>query len=300
MPILKHKVFAYITHGDRLLLFTHPNAPEAGIQVPAGTLEDGEEPEAGVLREATEETGLTTLEIVSFLGEQRRAMADVGKDEIHHRYFFHLRCLEEPPNRWHHGETHPSDGGPPIPFDFFWARLPSEVPELVADHGYHLPALLTSLPGFESAEPTLEDSIAFAATVHRGQVYPSPRGEPFILHPLRVMLQLESDTDRIVAVLHDAIEDTDATLGDLQRLGYSGAIVGAVDCLTRRDGETYDAYIGRVEGHAIARRVKLADLADNLANNQCLEPTAETRARIARYEKARARLTRWREDRPEC
>ncbi|MGH2461933.1 MAG: NUDIX hydrolase [Chloroflexota bacterium] len=145
MPILKRKVIAYITHGNRLLLFTHPNAPEAGIQVPAGTLEDGEEPEAGVLREAIEETGLTTLAVVSFLEEQRRDVADLGKDEIHHRFFFHLHCEGEPPERWRHGETSPSDGGPPIPFDFFWARLPDEVPALIADHGFHLPALLTSL-----------------------------------------------------------------------------------------------------------------------------------------------------------
>jgi len=148
--ILKRKVFAYIAHRDRLLLFAHPNSPEAGIQVPAGTLEDGEEPEAGVLREATEETGLTELMVVSFLGEQHRAMSDIGKDEIHHRSFFHLRCVAEPPDRWRHGEISPSDGGVPIPFDFFWARLPDEVPELVADHGYHLPALLIWL---ERSEP---------------------------------------------------------------------------------------------------------------------------------------------------
>ncbi|HVC34564.1 MAG TPA: NUDIX domain-containing protein [Chloroflexota bacterium] len=149
MPLLKRKAFAYITRGERLLLFTHPNAPEAGIQVPAGTLEDGEEPEAGVLREAIEETGLTSLGVVSFLGEERRDMSDVGKDEIHHRYFFHLRCLDEPPDRWRHGETQPADRGSPIPFDFFWARLPDEVPELVADHGRFLPSLLTSVSRHE-------------------------------------------------------------------------------------------------------------------------------------------------------
>lgn len=144
MPALKRKVFAYVTHRDRLLLFTHPNAPEAGIQVPAGMLEEGEEPEAGALREATEETGLTGLRVVAFLGEQQYCAADLGKDEIHHRYFFHLTCQNEPPERWRHGEVNPSDGGPPIPFDFFWARLPDQVPELIADHGYYLPALLES------------------------------------------------------------------------------------------------------------------------------------------------------------
>lgn len=144
MPIVRRKAFAYITHRDRLLVFTHPLSPEAGIQVPAGTLEDGEEPEVGALREASEETGLSGLEIGAFLGEQIKDLSDVGLDEIHHRYFYHLRCPGEPPDRWRHVETDPSDGGSPIPFDFFWARLPDEVPDLIADHGCFLPVLLNS------------------------------------------------------------------------------------------------------------------------------------------------------------
>jgi 8-oxo-dGTP diphosphatase len=72
VPIVKRKAFAYITHRDQLLLFTHPLSPEAGIQAPAGTLEDGEEPEAGVLREAMEETGLTGLEVVTSNSVRRR------------------------------------------------------------------------------------------------------------------------------------------------------------------------------------------------------------------------------------
>lgn len=58
MPAYKDKVLAYITHGNRLLVFRHPHAPEAGIQVPAGTVEEGEDPGTAVLREAAEETGL--------------------------------------------------------------------------------------------------------------------------------------------------------------------------------------------------------------------------------------------------
>jgi hypothetical protein len=63
-----------------------------------------------------------------------------------------------------------------------------------------------------------------------------------------------------------------------------------LDRLTRRDGEPYEAYIGRIAGNPIARRVKLADVADNLANHRRLEPTAQNRARIERYERAQARL----------
>ena len=143
MPVVKRKVYAYVTHRGRVLVFAHPNAPEAGIQVPGGTLEDGESPEAGVLREAIEESGRTDLEIVRFLGKVVRDMADVGRDEVHERFFFHLRCTGEPPERWRHGELTPSDGdSEPIPFDFFWAPLPDGVPKLSSGMGQMLPALL--------------------------------------------------------------------------------------------------------------------------------------------------------------
>jgi (p)ppGpp synthase/HD superfamily hydrolase len=140
--------------------------------------------------------------------------------------------------------------------------------------------------------PALEDALALAAAAHRGQVYPSPTGEPYILHPLRVMLRVTSAAERVVALLHDVVEDTPTTLADLRRFGYSEAVVAAIDRLTRRDGEPYEAYIERLAGDPLARRVKLADLADNLANNRRLAPTAPVRERLARYQRARARLLR--------
>ncbi|MDQ3702243.1 MAG: HD domain-containing protein [Chloroflexota bacterium] len=138
--------------------------------------------------------------------------------------------------------------------------------------------------------PGLEDALLLAAEAHRGQVYPSQTGEPYILHPLRVMLRLESETERVAALLHDVVEDTPTTLTDLRRLGYPDDVVAAVDRLTRRDGETYEAYIERIAGDPLARRVKLADLADNLDNNRRLEPAPAVRERIARYERGQARL----------
>src|SRR5690348_12374526 len=102
MPALKRKVFAYITHTDRLLVFRHPTAPEVGIQVPAGTVQAGEPPAVAVLREAAEETGLDGLRLARLLGEQLRRMADFGRDEVHHRYFYHLCCPGAPPITWRH------------------------------------------------------------------------------------------------------------------------------------------------------------------------------------------------------
>ena len=138
--------------------------------------------------------------------------------------------------------------------------------------------------------PTLEDAIALAASAHRGQVYPSPQGEPFILHPLRVMLRVEGTIDQIVAVLHDLVEDTAYSLDDVRRLGYPDEVVTALDHLTHRETDTYDAYIQRIASDAIARRVKLADLAENLANTRRWPVSAATTERLARYERAQTRL----------
>ncbi len=144
MPILIHKVFAYITHGHRLLVFRHTDFSEAGIQVPAGTVQPIERPEEAVLREAHEETGLSDFAEVYFLGEQIRHMADFNRDEIHQRYFYHLPFTGDPPTTWRHNET---SGGraEPIVFEFFWASLPNEVPELIADHDKFLPTLVKRL-----------------------------------------------------------------------------------------------------------------------------------------------------------
>lgn len=139
---VKRKSFAYITQGNKLLVFEHPDAPLAGIQVPAGTIEDEESPQTGALREAREETGLEALRVVQFLGEQIRDMSDYDKQEIHHRYFYHLLCEEETPETWLHGERFPSDqsdhdGGITHLFRFYWVDL-KHLPQLIADHDFYI------------------------------------------------------------------------------------------------------------------------------------------------------------------
>jgi ADP-ribose pyrophosphatase YjhB (NUDIX family) len=109
MKKVRDKVFAYITYHHRLLVFRHPFAPEAGIQVPAGTIKVGERAEEAVLREAFEETGLDELSLDCFLGKQERDMSDFGCDEIHHRCFYHLRCEGQPAATWRHEEPDPSE-----------------------------------------------------------------------------------------------------------------------------------------------------------------------------------------------
>ncbi|KKL97840.1 hypothetical protein LCGC14_1830400 [marine sediment metagenome] len=131
--------------------------------------------------------------------------------------------------------------------------------------------------------PSLEDTIALAAKAHVGQV--DKGGAPYILHPLRVMLAVDADeTARMVAVLHDVVEDTSVTLEQLYFLGYSSLVVMAVDHLSRRPRMGYDEYIERLcAGPPVALHVKLADLLDNMDRSRIPNPTERDQQRWAKY-----------------
>ena len=104
---------------------------------------------------------------------------------------------------------------------------------------------------------TLEQAFAVAVEAHKGQV--DKYGQPYILHPLRVMFRLESVVDKIVGILHDVVEDTEMTFADLRQMGYSEEVIEALAGVTRRSDETYAAFVLRSRQHPISRRVKLAD-----------------------------------------
>jgi (p)ppGpp synthase/HD superfamily hydrolase len=108
---------------------------------------------------------------------------------------------------------------------------------------------------------TIEKALQIAARAHEGQV--DKHGQPYILHLLRVMSAVEGEEARIVAILHDVIEDTSVTAEDLRREGFGEPVLAALDCLTHRQGEPYAEYVIRCKGQDIARWVKLADLEDN-------------------------------------
>jgi hypothetical protein len=135
---------------------------------------------------------------------------------------------------------------------------------------------------------TLDRAIQIAVKAHRGQEYEP--GVPYVLHPLRVMFRMRTDEERTVAILHDVVEQTDWSLKDLRKEGFSRAVVQAVDHLSRRKGESYDDFIGRILPHPLARRVKRADLSDNIEQCRGPRPTAKDRKRIAKYKAALARL----------
>ena len=111
----------------------------------------------------------------------------------------------------------------------------------------------------------LEKSIEIASQAHRTQV--TSDGNPYILHPLRMMLTLQHPDDRIVAVLHDVIEKADTWSIERLRLeGFSDSILNAIDALTRRKDEEYFELIQRACENSIARTVKIADLVDHIEN----------------------------------
>jgi Transposase, Mutator family len=136
----------------------------------------------------------------------------------------------------------------------------------------------------------LEVALELACRAHRGQRYPSPEREPYVLHLLRVMLAVDGFRVQAAAVLHDVLEDTGVTVGELGAAGLPIDVVNAVVTLTQRPGQSYPRYIEQVARDAIAREVKLADLADNLANNKRLPNAPDVVARIERYEHAIRRL----------
>jgi (p)ppGpp synthase/HD superfamily hydrolase len=108
-------------------------------------------------------------------------------------------------------------------------------------------------------------------------------GDPYILHPLTVMLRFRDPDARIVAILHDSVEDSDQTLADLEKEGFSEEVVEAVDALTRREGESYEEFIARLRPNPLARRVKLADLEHNMDLRRIGSVTEGDLERIARY-----------------
>jgi 8-oxo-dGTP diphosphatase len=140
------KVFAYITNGRRLLVFTERGLEQFGLQVPAGSVhgEDASLEEA-VLRESWEETGLEGLEIVRYLGSVGANQSKYGLDEIHDRHFFHLTCPGEPPEQWEHIESNPSlvTGHTPdtIVFNLHWVDIETQRPALAEGHDAFLQEL---------------------------------------------------------------------------------------------------------------------------------------------------------------
>ena len=132
---------------------------------------------------------------------------------------------------------------------------------------------------------TLEKAIALAAKKHAGQI--DKAGQPYILHPLRLMLNVDSIEQKMVAVMHDLLEDTDTTIVDLISLGFSQNVIDAVVALTKKEGENRLDAAKRIVKNPLARTVKLADLADNMDISRIKSPTPRDMLRLEEYKKVK-------------
>jgi len=135
---------------------------------------------------------------------------------------------------------------------------------------------------------TLERAIAIAATAHAGQV--DKGGAPYILHPLKVMLRMSTLEERIVAVLHDVVEDCAISLDDLRKEGFSEEVLSAIESVTKVAGESYEDFVDRAAQNPIGRVVKLADLEENSDLSRIASPSWEDLERIEKYRRPIGRL----------
>lgn len=131
---------------------------------------------------------------------------------------------------------------------------------------------------------TLEVARQVAFEAHDGQK--DKAGVPYIFHPIIVASMVETEDEKIVAFLHDVIEDSNITIDDLKELGFSNPITEAVFCITKTDGIKYEEYLEVVKSNPIARVVKIADLTHNSMISRIANPAEKDVKRTNKYAKA--------------
>ena len=139
--------------------------------------------------------------------------------------------------------------------------------------------------------PTIERAIEIAANAHAGQR--DKAGQPYIFHPLRVMFRVDGEHEQMAAVLHDVVEDTAITIDDLAREGFPPEVLRAVEALTKLPGETRLEAAARAAADPVARKVKLADNAENMGLSRIPNPTDKDHARCREYAEVRELLLAW-------
>ena len=130
----------------------------------------------------------------------------------------------------------------------------------------------------------IEKAIAIAVEAHKGQK--DKAGDPYILHPLRVMFRMETREEMVVAVLHDVLEDTPITPDQLKEMGFSETVLEALDSVTKRAGERYEDFVQRAALHPIGKKIKLADLRDNMDLSRLEKITDKDIRRVKQYHSA--------------
>jgi len=147
---------------------------------------------------------------------------------------------------------------------------------------------MSSLAQSHDLEELLVIAIAIATQSHTHQT--DKAGKPYIDHPLRVMQAGHTLPEKIVGVLHDAVEDSALTLAELTEAGFPEEILAAIDAMTKRQHEPYEDYLSRVMANSTALRVKIADMTDNMDIRRIAHPTEKDWARLRKYEAILPRL----------
>ena len=142
--------------------------------------------------------------------------------------------------------------------------------------------------------PNLERAIEIAISAHKGQT--DKGGNPYILHPLRVMMSLESQAEKMVGVLHDVVEDSDWTFEDLENEGFPVDVIDALKSVTKNESEHgsdegYFRFVERAKLNPIGARVKIADLQDNLDISRIPKLDESAMQRINKYKRSLEILT---------
>ena len=124
-------------------------------------------------------------------------------------------------------------------------------------------------------------ALKIAIKAHEGQKDKS--GREYIMHPIRVAERCKSPKAKIVALLHDTIEDTEVTPASLKEQGFPDEIIDGILSVTKQEGETYEEFVRRAAKNPIGKEVKQADLEDNMDIRRLKEITDEDADRLRKY-----------------
>ena len=119
---------------------------------------------------------------------------------------------------------------------------------------------------------------------HKDQLDKS--GLPYVFHPFHLAEQMTDEETTVVALLHDVIEDTDHTVEDLRKLGFSENVIRAVELMTHAPEVPYMDYVANIKTNRIAKAVKLADLRHNSDMSRLEHITPYDVERAEKYKKA--------------
>jgi (p)ppGpp synthase/HD superfamily hydrolase len=136
--------------------------------------------------------------------------------------------------------------------------------------------------------PDLERALQIAVQSHAGQKDKS--GAAYIFHPIRVMMRCTTPNAKIVALLHDVVEDTAVTFEQLEAEGFSAEVLATLRLVTHHPDVPYEEYIGHIMADRTAVEVKIADLEDNSDIRRLQEIDERTVARLTKYLSAYRRM----------